>query len=444
MLPLNSEELRQLESKLRDAYRAKENLSQIAKKKSLKFCELVSEAKYGLALEEESRQADAEEVARHRTHLQEKQKYSAELDKQLREQAQKRMRAYEEFLREKMAIDEVVRRIHEEDQQQAEQRLQRKRAYAAEMEAFKMQQLRWRLAEKERIRQENERIVKEIAEQESREDISARNRLERQKNLEEIQASNRATINPFVLIDSDLRSFVSNLLPQAKLRKFIECKEAERTEVEMLRQELSQEEAAYAAMKTDEVDVEQKLRLRLELQNAHQQALAQRARRLAAEREEEELYRTQMLAQMAERDRLEQLSDEKRRLKLMEHRRDLQVMLEKKRQEVEKQRQEEEDAQAAILRREEVRRLIIEEERIRLLKEHAKPLLGYLPKVWRHSLHFKVPLLHFWIINPLSYTLTAEGVLCDAPLSHCHDTFRAWHDSSPPPPVSTPREKKPG
>uniref|UniRef100_A0A5K3EHL2 Meiosis-specific nuclear structural protein 1 n=1 Tax=Mesocestoides corti TaxID=53468 RepID=A0A5K3EHL2_MESCO len=313
----------------------------------------VSEAKYGLALEEESRQADAEEVARHRTHLQEKQKYSAELDKQLREQAQKRMRAYEEFLREKMAIDEVVRRIHEEDQQQAEQRLQRKRAYAAEMEAFKMQQLRWRLAEKERIRQENERIVKEIAEQESREDISARNRLERQKNLEEIQA---------------------------KLRKFIECKEAERTEVEMLRQELSQEEAAYAAMKTDEVDVEQKLRLRLELQNAHQQALAQRARRLAAEREEEELYRTQMLAQMAERDRLEQLSDEKRRLKLMEHRRDLQVMLEKKRQEVEKQRQEEEDAQAAILRREEVRRLIIEEERIRLLKEHAKPLLGYLPK----------------------------------------------------------------
>ncbi len=84
---------------------------------------------------------------------------------------------------------------------------------------------------------------------------------------------------------------------------------------------------------------------------------------------------------MAERDRLEQLSAEKRRMKMLEHRREIQCLMEKKRQEMERRRQEEEAAQAERQRREDFRRRIIEEERIRLLQEHAKPLLGYLPKV---------------------------------------------------------------
>lgn len=98
-------------------------------------------------------------------------------------------------------------------------------------------------------------------------------------------------------------------------------------------------------------------------------------------REEEEAYTQQLLAQLAERDRIEQLSAEKRRLKALEHRREIQSLIEKKRKELERCRLLEEAEHASRQRREDNRRRIVEEERIRLLREHAKPLLGYLPKV---------------------------------------------------------------
>lgn len=99
------------------------------------------------------------------------------------------------------------------------------------------------------------------------------------------------------------------------------------------------------------------------------------------EKEEDEFYRQQLLAQMAERDRIEQLSDEKRRQKMLDHRRELNSLIEKRVQELEKLQLEEETIQAQIQRQEEFRRRIVEEERTRLLQEHAEQLLGFLPKV---------------------------------------------------------------
>lgn len=61
----------------------------------------------------------------------------------------------------------------------------------------------------------------------------------------------------------------------------IEHKEAERMQMEQLRQELSQEQAAVRALKADEQNDESKLRQRLDLQNAHKQSIAQQAKRQA-------------------------------------------------------------------------------------------------------------------------------------------------------------------
>ncbi len=69
----------------------------------------------------------------------------------------------------------------------AEQRLQRKRAHKAELDEFKRQQRSWRLVEEQRIREENERIIREMVEQESRVDHVAVSRKERQQQLEDIQ-----------------------------------------------------------------------------------------------------------------------------------------------------------------------------------------------------------------------------------------------------------------
>lgn len=74
------------------------------------------EAQYGRELERDVLQFEAKEQEDEKLRLKQMSEYSSELDKQLREQAEKRMKAYKEFILEKLAIDEIVRRIHEEDQ----------------------------------------------------------------------------------------------------------------------------------------------------------------------------------------------------------------------------------------------------------------------------------------------------------------------------------------
>jgi hypothetical protein len=83
---------------------------------------------------------------------------------------------------------------------------------------------------------------------------------------------------------------------------------------------------------------------------------------------------------MAEDQRLEQLSNQKRRMKMLECRREVERMMAERRQRHAEEMQllmklKEQDEMEA-----EERRRIIEEERLRLLKEHAKNLIGYLPK----------------------------------------------------------------
>ena len=86
-----------------------------------------------------------------------------------------------------------------------------------------------------------------------------------------------------------------------------------------------------------------------------------------------------MMRNMAESDRLEQLSDQKRRRKLMEHRREIERLIEA--QKAEKIRQKAEDAEFWAERKREEAEMaaVVEAERINLLKKHAEKLAGFLP-----------------------------------------------------------------
>ncbi|CAG2055094.1 unnamed protein product [Timema podura] len=100
-------------------------------------------------------------------------------------------------------------------------------------------------------------------------------------------------------------------------------------------------------------------------------------KREAAKESEE---RQRLLAKFAEDDRIEQLTAERRRLKVIEHRRAVERELEERRA-----RRAEEMRKLIRLveleKEEEKARLrLIEEERLRMLKEHATQLLGYLPR----------------------------------------------------------------
>lgn len=87
-----------------------------------------------------------------------------------------------------------------------------------------------------------------------------------------------------------------------------------------------------------------------------------------------------MMAKFAEDDRIEQMNAQKRRMKQLEHKREVEKLIEDRRRQQEADMELEAKERAIEEQKEALRRQIIEEERQRLLKRHATQLLGYLPK----------------------------------------------------------------
>lgn len=77
--------------------------------------------------------------------------------------------------------------------------------------------------------------------------------------------------------------------------------------------------------------MEKKLRQRLELRKAYEDQLAMREVMRQAMKEEEEAFRQSMLAKFAEDDRVEQMNAQKRRMKQLEHRREVEKLIEERR-----------------------------------------------------------------------------------------------------------------
>lgn len=77
--------------------------------------------------------------------------------------------------------------------------------------------------------------------------------------------------------------------------------------------------------------MEKKIRQRLMMQQTCQQQMAFKEMRRQAEKEEEEAFRRMMMAKFAEDDRLEQMNAQKRRMKQLEHKREVEELLEDRR-----------------------------------------------------------------------------------------------------------------
>lgn len=125
-----------------------------------------------------------------------------------------------------------------------------------------------------------------------------------------------------------------------------------------------------------EIELRRRIETRLMLDQQRQDNQV----RLMHEQEEDRLFFLETMKVLAEKDKLDQLSNERRRQKMMEHRREIQELLEQR-----KNSRVEEVAGKLRVRemeeREEQRREeLIEEERIKMLKEHAAALIGFLPR----------------------------------------------------------------
>merc|ERR1719421_2367561 len=98
------------------------------------------------------------------------------------------------------------------------------------------------------------------------------------------------------------------------------------------------------------------------------------------DREEELMFREELMKKYAEDDRVDQLNDQKRRMMVEKHKRLVEKQIVERREMYEAERRE----QAEKLERDkevEARRLVvIEAERKRILRDHASGLKEYLPK----------------------------------------------------------------
>jgi hypothetical protein len=154
----------------------------------------------------------------------------------------------------------------------------------------------------------------------------------------------------------------------------------EADEMDRVRQELYEEEMRVAVEERARADVEKQRRMRVELQRDRTNLLERTARAKEEAAVEEQEFRQAMMEKFAQDDKLEQLSAQKRRMKGLEHRRSIEALIDDRRARIEHERELEEKAQMQEQDRESIRRAVIEQERQRMLREHAVKLLGYLPK----------------------------------------------------------------
>ncbi|XP_019474816.2 meiosis-specific nuclear structural protein 1 [Meleagris gallopavo] len=346
-------ELRELEKKLKSAYLNKERAAQVAEKEAIEFEKMKREAEIAQKMKEEYERAAKEESLAELRRNEEKITYQQELEKQLEEQERKKQGVYDEFLKEKLMIDEIVRKIYEEDQKEKQLKLEKMRATQTYIEEFKKEQAVWRQRKREEMEEENRKIVEFANSQREREEdwmAKVRDMEEKKQRL------------------------------QAMIAQNLEREQQKRDELERIRQELYLEEQLETDRKKEMAEIEKRIRQRLDLRQMYEEQFALKKIAQRAVQEEEEAFRQQMQAKFAEDDRIEQMNAQKRRMKQLEHRKAVEKLIEDRHKQfiADKEReleewQLEEKRQANI-------RAVVEEERQKLLKEHASKLLGYLPR----------------------------------------------------------------
>ncbi|CAF3228112.1 unnamed protein product [Rotaria socialis] len=348
-----SYELRDLESKLRAAYVQKARTAQMAEKEALKFDSYLEDAEIVRRMRTETDKDEQDRRQREIIRQQEMIRYKQELERQLEEKALGKQKAYEEFLREKLVVDEIVRKIYEEDQRETERKFERQRVTRDFIVEFKRKREEWKVMERQRMEEENRRIKEYAYTQQQREDVAKAEKRAREQALDNVQRT---------------------LADQIKRDR------EEREEQELVRQELYLEEQEQAVRRRERDEMEARIKQRLELQRERDEQIQFKHLRDGEIKQEEDRFRQQLMTKFAEDDRIEQMNAQKRRIKQMEHKKAVDNLLEQRRHQMTVDKQREVAERIEGERVEHVRKQIIEEERIKLLREHAHRLLGYLPK----------------------------------------------------------------
>ena len=349
-----SEELRALEEKLKAAYMNKEREAQIKESAHLIAKQAEAEAVMAKDMEADRQRGLQAEAYREYLRVQDGQAMRAALDKQMEEKELMKAEALKQFLKEKEMVDKVFAEISAEDARESAAR----QAKEAEIKASIDASIRAQEAYKEERRLEVE--AENAAIRAYAEKVMAREQAERLAREKDQNAK-----------DALLERIAADMAAEQK----------EKDEMEALRNELVLQETEERILAKEKEKAARAVQQRMDIALANEYQRQLKTIRREEEKAEEEVFRQAMLDKFAEDDRLDQMNAQRRRMKQLEHRREIEALLEKRRAKYEEERRAELDEQVRAEKMEAVRQQIIEEERKRMLAAHAKNLgLEHLPK----------------------------------------------------------------
>ncbi|KAL0040762.1 hypothetical protein WJX79_004724 [Trebouxia sp. C0005] len=245
-------------------------------------------------------------------------KARVELEEQMKERQVLQLQQQAEFARERAQVDAVVASIEEEDRREAAARKAQQVATRDYVQSFVEEQQRLKQQRQQQLDAEDARIQDYLRERQAREDQEAARKAGKKEVADRIYE---------------------------RLKGQAQAEAATREEEDRLVNLLRAEEEAERARSEAEARRQKQERAKLDMLAANERQMQLKAERTAREKAEEDEFRRQTMERFAEQDRLEQMNAQKRRLKVAQHAREVERLIQEKREMYEAAMAAEEEAQ---------------------------------------------------------------------------------------------------
>ena len=348
-----SEELKDLETKLNIAYVNKERAKQHEEKLQREARERLRDHAIEAAMEQERREKELAEMSKSSTSKDAQARQQQYLQDQIRERERRSYFAEEEAKRDKSLVDAVVEKIQNEDRAEYEVKAARKRQSRDLIAQYEVQRQR-ELEEKYRKDAEEDRAIQKHAQHLAHREAEAR------RQVAEKQAR-------------DAENFRRIVQETEKAREQDE-------EMQNLRDILWEEETQAARRAEDHARERRRLQLKQDMARANEQQVQAKADKLAQERQAE-LDLIQLMQEKFAKDDLHDKQQAQARRDAKQAYIDAVAKQKSDRNALyEQAKQAELDAMSGDQQADEYKQRVINEARRRLLEQHAATLDGFLPK----------------------------------------------------------------
>ncbi|KAJ1514132.1 mannosyl-oligosaccharide alpha-1,2-mannosidase [Coelomomyces lativittatus] len=349
----SSYELRELQQKLDQGYMNKVRKNQMELKAIEKLHLMAEEKHFAESIQQQLDEAQKEVDQHTKEAFQKSHEYKVSLEAQLEEKSLQKQLEIERFLKEKALVDQLIAKIQEEDVMAMKRKYRQQSETRQFIEDYLAKREAWLAQDKLRIEQENQKVQEYLQQQ-----------------------AQRDQAHKFLKLQQDEKK--QHIYQQ--LAENMQENEAQRKELEDLRICLAQAEQDEAQREREKKELQKRIRLRLEMIEAYQNEMQMKRLKRQKEEESEEIYRQRLLKEMEEHAKLEQYTREARRQKQLEHKAAIDALVEQRKLRLEEEKAKELEDLRKDRELEEFKRQVIEQERQRLLREHASQLVGYLPK----------------------------------------------------------------